>query len=110
MSTSTELRRIVGAMTERPWVVEREREGWISVFREHGTMVFRGERDPRFAPDATGITTLANHADALVVLVEACERYVRGIDPEVFSTRAEANLHYALADALAAVHAVKETP
>lgn len=97
MTTSTELRRIVGAMTERPWFLS-EHDGSI-----------RGGADPvddhdvgdaDFSDvDMTAVLALANHADALVALVEACERlHEEQSQPAV----------YAVMRALAAVHAVKQ--
>lgn len=56
--------------------------------------------------DATAVATLANHADALVALVEAVERWARGL-PEDGATL---EVDDQLAAALAAVHAVRSTP
>lgn len=111
MSTSTELRRIVGAMTERPWFA---RSRFLSRVRDSsgvgGTLPTNHIGNLAERDDAVAIAALANHADALVALVEAVEGYARVVDPEGFSTRLEAELHGALEDALAAVHAIKETP
>lgn len=51
----SEIAELCEAATPGPWIVERENAGWISVFREHGTMVFRGGRDLEFASDAAFI-------------------------------------------------------
>lgn len=98
--TSTELRRIVGAMTDRPWRAY-----------QHGSMgpddfVLQMGPDPRQyeildRDDAAAIVALANHADALVALVKACERW-KACTAKGLGSRAEHDLQ----DALAAVHAI----
>lgn len=81
--TSTELRRIVGAMT--PELIAQVRHDL--------------EFDAHRADTVTAIVTLANHADAFVKLVEACERWRDGYD-----------IAEPILAALAAVHATRGTP
>lgn len=98
--TSAELRRIVGAMTERPWRAYRHG----SMGPEHFVLEIGDQsefQNYEILPedDATAVAILANHADALVALVEACEVAGRHLD-----------LSPAVQDALDAVHAVRGTP
>lgn len=113
MTTSTELRRIVGAMTERPWF--QDSESPTSGFRyvHVGDANGPGQTVAQWTlpQDATAIAALANHADALVALVEAVERESAALS--AFAARngaAYANTAKAIESvlgALAAVHAVK---
>lgn len=85
--TSAELRRIVGAMTERPFCM---------------CGVGRFASEP--CAGCLAKRTLANHADALVALVEACERQAlewTGPDDVILPTIRAVKV------ALAVVHGVK---
>lgn len=100
MADSKELRALVGAMTERPWGA-----------RLHGSM---GPHDYEISGpdmmvpycernDAVGIVALANHADALVELIAACEGFGDRNVPQYVAVQQ-------VLIALAKVHAVgKET-
>ncbi len=92
--TSAELRRIVGAMEHD--IVDDLRKD----------MEFNAYRKEYIA----AIVTLANHADALVALVEACERLaayeLQGMDLGVGARGAV----LAMRGALLAVHATKVAP
>lgn len=101
--TSAELRRIIEAMTERPWSATNyssRPDSFYDIWR--GTIVDRpSQRIARMMrlgdeahSDAVAIATIVNHADALVALVEACEVAGRHLD-----------LPPAVQDALDAVHA-----
>lgn len=141
--TSTELRRIVGAMTERPWkhgswqydagppfrYVEIRPSGDEDVsITVDGPIPSNALDDVKNViggcgccgspfgrhEDGQAIVTLANHADALVALVEACEQ-----EASVLASFAARNgASYAntakaierVLSALAAVHATKATP
>lgn len=91
-----ELREIVGRMTERPW---RRTCGGLGVISGDNLVC----RISRVTPvdDATGIAAMASHADALVELVAACERYAQ--DPTGF-------YFGIMRDKLAAVHAIGAAP
>jgi hypothetical protein len=94
--TSDELRAIFSAMTARPWENER---GLITAGRE--CVVVIGDNE---SANEAAIVALANHADALVKLVAACERFVdvyeRGGDVSLTDVARD------LSSALARVHEV----
>lgn len=123
--TSAELRRIVGAMTER----EPTCDGGTDGGRATGCGVDHAYACPAFGyrrARREAELTLANHADALVALVEAVERRAeagRAYDermrqtiqdghgpPQRLWVRECIKADEAVAGALAAVHAVKEPP
>lgn len=113
MSTSTDLRRIVGAMTERPW--KRHVSPLADALGvQHVGAVYHGDGyvadcigSANEAADTHAIAALANHAEALVALVEAVERWrhTRASD-----TRELMAAVRAVDAALAAVHAVRGEP
>ena len=103
--TSAELRRIVGAMTERPWRNGADLSHFDAPEVTDGrTFAYHVTNDA----DAVAIATLANHAAALVELVRACERLaeyeLQGMDLGVGARGAV----LAMRDALAAVHAIPD--
>ena len=114
MARSPELRRIVGAMTERPWV------GFVSPLADALGVQHAGAlyHDGCYVADCIGssnesadlsaIVTLASHADALVALVGAVER-IYELGPQPMTPR-QAEAFSALYRALAAVHAIPEKP
>lgn len=97
MSTSTDLRRIVGAMTKPS-------------LDRNGLVVQAITIDSSSHTDA--LVTYANHADALVALVEAVEAIRPRLDHELHGaiSRRHAEQIGALLNALAAVHAVRSEP
>lgn len=104
MATGTELHRIVGAMTDRPWHVSDQPEFVLNDARSEQVCDTYGCRND--IKNAAAIALLANHADALVALVLACES-TRGLDTSDPAFWRGMEAMYA---ALAAVHAIKETP
>lgn len=103
MADSKELRAIVGAMTVRPWVADDDTPCLYSGCMEVAVL---GDEAQNYDGDGAAIAALANHADALVELVAACERMLAGTglsrwhDVECFCVDCE------LRKALAKVHAV----
>lgn len=109
--TSAELLRIVGAMTERPWRESPPDSGLLVADCNHpeGPVEIANILEEAMLGDAAAIAALANHATALVALVEACERLRKWRD----SARSGAVLDARMDDvmsALAAVHAVRGEP
>lgn len=100
---STDLRRIVSAMTERPWFHDSETPTSGFKYVHVGDANGPGQTVAQWLlpPDASAIVTLANHADALVALVEAVERLAHDQNQPAV---------YAVLGALAAVHAVGSAP
>ncbi len=77
MSKSDELRELVAAMSARPWRQGRVEKHHVFVPCEtclgpERVLLRMNEHFPHEA-DAAAIAALANHADALVDLVAACE-------------------------------------
>lgn len=69
--TADELARIIGAMTERPWA-HSEPHGFI-VNKQHELGTAETYLYDNSDDNADAIVALANHADAIVELVAACE-------------------------------------
>lgn len=101
--TAAELRRVVEAMTCRPWHLSDTHPEFGSS-RDHS--VFDTYGNVNDGPNAAAIVTLANYADALVALVEACEAlddaYDRGVGASLMSERLRG-----VRLSLAAVHAIR---
>lgn len=97
--TSDELARIIGAMTERPWA-HSEPHGFI-VNKQHELGTAETYQYENSDNNAAAIVALANHADAFLELVAACEAFFPRYDcgPGVGELQK-------LRAALAAVHAV----
>ena len=94
--TSAELRRIVGAMTERPFCM---------------CGVGRFASEP--CAGCLAKRTIANHADALVALVEAVEGVTKLgtlLRTTVGTAAAEFSVWERMTAALAAVHAIRSEP
>ena len=82
--TSDELAPIIGAMTERPWKADHHcciespsQDGNPERATRMTVTVLGGNGDE----NERAIAALANHADALVELVRACERWTRDEGP-----------------------------
>lgn len=107
--TSADLRRIVEAMTARPWRMAYENYpdgcGSTSVLSSTDSTVYRSENPSNAARNnANSIATLANHADALVALVEACEAVARDWPGNCGPSLGE------MKRVLSGVHAVRSEP
>lgn len=118
--TSAELRCIVEAMTSAPWRMDH-----LDMRSPSGYRVLRISGFEA-AADIESIVTIANHADALVALVEAVERRAeagRAYNERMSQTIRDGHgppqrlwvseclqADEAIAEALAAVHAVRSTP
>jgi len=72
MSDAQTLRTIVDGMTDRPWVTD---EDTPSIYHGELEVAVLGEEADNYDGDAAGIVALANHADALVALVDAATRW-----------------------------------
>lgn len=129
MARGPELRRIVGAMTARPWKwSEQHRLEGPPRTEDYGsgpeqvrdTII---ETDcghyPPEEQDREAIATLANHADAFVKLVEACERRrdlecdlpgCSGWHHTMACQKRVSDSDKAIDAALTAVHAIPEKP
>lgn len=104
MSDSNELAHIIGAMTERPWTMDRQ----VIDCGGHGqgtspdddTVTCLG---PNCDGNDAAIIALANHADAFLELVRACEELSLEWST---SSHAAASAIDSIKAALAKVHAV----
>lgn len=111
---STDLRRIVDAMTGEQWKYNREL-AWLNASDPVDGEIYTianlsldSTNDGKCygaSRNGAAIAALANHADALVALVEACERW-KACSSKGLGSRAELDLQ----DSLAAIHAIRETP
>ncbi len=90
MSKSDELRALVAAMSARPWRQGRVEKHHVFVpcaecLGPERVLLRMNEHFPHEA-DAAAIAALANHADAFVDLVAACEELNHGSPRDVDDT------------------------
>lgn len=108
--TSADLRRLVVAMTERPWEANgRDVRCAKGLFAELLDVNHIGDSEQ----NAAAIAALANHADALVALLDACEGVAKLgslLHTTVGTPASEFSVWERMISALAAVHAIKEAP
>jgi hypothetical protein len=98
--TSAELRALVAAMTERPWSTEnpaRDIDGWstgaiVCATAPRQAVYSPARRGTAPEADRKAIAALANHADALVELVAACEQDLDILPVRVLAALARVHL------------------